>query len=116
MSRQPRQNSSVSGASPRFASASLVPRRHGELGEPLVDELFDGVFDNPAGELGRRVVDAKLLALDRLGHWGVTLGLFGVAEDAGRFQAFEFRDRTLEQVAQHVEIDFVGEVVARRSC
>ncbi len=83
----------------------------GQLGEALVDELADRVLDDQAGKLGRSVIDAELLALHRLRHRGEAFGAFGVAEQAAELGFFQLGDRALEEVAQDVEVDFVGEAV-----
>ena len=80
MARHRRQYSGVVGghapAGFLFGNAKLDGRGRETLG----DQFFDGVLHDPAREFRRRVVDAELFALGRLGHRGVSARLFGVAE------------------------------------
>ena len=77
----------------------------------LRDQLFHRVMHDKTGQFRRGVVDAKLLSLGRLWHCRVLLGLLGVAEQARLLEFFQLRNRPLEQMPQHVEVHFVGEIV-----
>ena len=88
----------------------------GQVGIPIGDELVDRVVNNPASQLLRRVVDAQPLAFGRLGHLGKLARLLGVATKQARLlELLEFGDRAFEQMAEDVEIHFVGKTVAADS-
>ena len=83
-----------------------------KFAKAVFNEFVERVADDALGEDGGGVVDAQAFAFGGLGHLGVLAGLLEVAgEDAGVLEFFEFGDGAFEEVAQDVEVDFVGEAV-----
>ena len=78
-SRQPRQKASSSGTILRRRLFRWMPKWTASGSEAFLDQLVDRVLDDAAGELGRRVIDAELLAFDGLRHGGEAFGAFSAS-------------------------------------
>jgi len=78
----------------------------GHRGESILQAPTERVFDDVAGDVPRRVIDAGPFSLARNLLLRGREHRFGIGADV-----FQVGNRLLEQVAQHVDVHFVAKVV-----